>query len=106
MNLEKRFQRKIEDFTCENCGHEVVGDGYTNHCPECFYSKHVDANPGDRLSLCKGLMEPIFIEGTGGSYFITQKCRFCEHVKKNKISKKDSFEKLLVLVEDLNEKRP
>ena len=58
----KRFSRRTEDFTCEHCGTKVKGNGYTNHCPQCLYSKHVDINPGDRLSDCGGLMEPIDIE--------------------------------------------
>ena len=36
------FIRKTEDFICENCGAVVVGNGYTNHCPACLYSKHVE----------------------------------------------------------------
>ncbi|HCR42265.1 TPA: hypothetical protein DIV45_02815, partial [Patescibacteria group bacterium] len=38
----KNFIRTKEDFTCENCGHRVKGSGYTNHCPKCLYSQHVD----------------------------------------------------------------
>lgn len=38
----KNFTRVIEDFICENCGTEVKGNGYTNHCPKCLWSKHVD----------------------------------------------------------------
>ena len=45
------FTRKVEDFTCEHCGREVHGNGYTNHCPHCLHSKHVDVNPGDRAGL-------------------------------------------------------
>ncbi|HYC79501.1 MAG TPA: RNHCP domain-containing protein, partial [Candidatus Binatia bacterium] len=55
----KLFQRTPENFVCENCGTKVSGNGYTNHCPNCLYSKHVDNNPGDRLNKCHGLMEPI-----------------------------------------------
>lgn len=51
---EKKFQRQIEDFVCEKCGKEVKGDGYTDHCPRCLRSKHVDVNPGDRRSKCNG----------------------------------------------------
>ena len=58
----KRFNRRIEDFTCEHCGTEVHGNGYTNHCPNCLWSKHVDINPGDRAADCGGLMEPIAVE--------------------------------------------
>src|SRR3990167_4839651 len=55
----KKFQRKIEDFVCENCGCGVKGDGYTNHCPKCLWGKHVDVNPGDREEECGGMMKPI-----------------------------------------------
>jgi len=55
----KKFKRTKENFTCENCGFLVEGDGYTNHCPRCLWSKHVDINPGDRCSNCFGMMEPI-----------------------------------------------
>ena len=55
------FIRKTEDFICENCGAVVVGNGYTNHCPVCLYSKHVDRSPGDRAAGCGGLMEPVAV---------------------------------------------
>ena len=65
----KKFQRTIEDFTCEQCNFAVKGNGYTNHCPKCLWSKHVDVNPGDRAATCGGLMEPIGAEvGGGGTY--------------------------------------
>jgi hypothetical protein len=53
------FKKTKEDFVCEHCGKPVVGNGYTNHCPECLWSKHVDVNPGDRAATCLGLMEPV-----------------------------------------------
>jgi hypothetical protein len=51
----KNFQRVIEDFECEHCGHLEEGNGYTNHCTSCLWSKHVDINPGDRAAECQGL---------------------------------------------------
>jgi hypothetical protein len=42
----KRFQKTVEDFVCEHCGHPVAGNGYTNHCSQCLWSKHVDDNSG------------------------------------------------------------
>ena len=51
-----RFTRVVEDFTCGQCGAAVTGDGYTNHCPLCLWSRHVDINPGDRAAECGGLM--------------------------------------------------
>jgi hypothetical protein len=44
----RRFQRTIEDFECERCRMLVTGSGFTNHCPACLWSKHVDVHPGDR----------------------------------------------------------
>ncbi|HQY53570.1 MAG TPA: RNHCP domain-containing protein [Ignavibacteria bacterium] len=39
--MDRKFQKRTEDFTCGNCGCKVTGDGYTNHCPECLYRMHV-----------------------------------------------------------------
>ena len=57
--MTKKFQRTKEDFTCEKCNLVVNGSGYTNHCPRCLWSKHVDVNPGDRQATCQGFMEPV-----------------------------------------------
>lgn len=88
----KTFQRTIEDFTCENCGNFENGNGYTNHCSKCLYSKHVDVNPGDRLSSCFGLMEPISVEMDHGEMKIVHRCQKCDHVKRNKKAENDNFE--------------
>jgi len=88
----KRFQRKKENFVCDKCGFEVIGDGYTNHCPHCLWSKHVDVNPGDREENCKGLMEPFGVEIKSGEYSIWHKCIKCGVKKKNKMSKGDNFD--------------
>lgn len=89
------FQRKKENFTCENCGYYTVGNGYTNHCPKCLYSKHVDINPGDRLAKCGGLMRPVDFDTKDGEYIIIQRCNKCGHIKRNKLSGNDNLEKLL-----------
>jgi hypothetical protein len=81
----RKFQRKIEDFVCEHCGRAVSGDGYTNHCPDCLYSKHVDVAPGDRAADCGGLMQPVGIEVKGGAYFVQQECVRCGFRRKNRI---------------------
>ena len=97
INKMKKFQRKKEDFVCENCGTKVKGNGYTNHCPVCLYSKHVDINPGDRLSNCHGLMIPEDFEIRNGGYIIIHRCLKCGLKKKNKFSKADNLEVLLML---------
>lgn len=91
----RRFQRKKEDFTCENCGNKVLGNGYTNHCPVCLFSKHVDINPGDRLAECHGIMTPIDFELKKGDYIIIHQCNKCGHIKKNKVLKEDNIDILL-----------
>ncbi len=93
--MSQKFQRKIEDFMCENCGHNVEGDGFTNHCPICLWSKHVDVNPGDREELCQGMMEPIDVESKKGEYRILLRCTLCQVEHWNKASKQDNFEILL-----------
>lgn len=87
--MTRKFTRQIEDFTCEHCGQTVTGDGYTNHCPHCLYSKHVDVNPGDRAHDCGGLMKPIAIETTRDGYDIVHACTTCGIVKRNKSHKND-----------------
>lgn len=97
MTETKKFQRKKEDFTCEKCGAYVVGNGFTNHCPHCLWSKHVDINPGDRESICKGLMEPIGVEVYNNAYRILHQCVICKHRRKNKTTPEDDFESILRL---------
>ena len=92
-----RFQRTKEDFACERCGFFVRGNGYTNHCPHCLWSKHVDINPGDRLQTCLGLMEPIGIEIKAGEYVIIHRCTKCGFRKKNKSAEEDDFNVILKL---------
>lgn len=93
----KKFQRKKEDFICERCGQKVEGSGYTNHCPKCLWSKHVDINPGDRQLSCRGMMEPMGVELKKGEYVIVHKCVRCGFEKKNKAAKDDDFDVLIKL---------
>ncbi|MFA7308855.1 MAG: RNHCP domain-containing protein [Patescibacteria group bacterium] len=97
MTTSKKFKRTVEDFTCERCGFFVLGSGYTNHCPQCLWSKHVDINPGDRLATCHGPMEPIGIQIKGEDYIITHKCRTCGFEKKNKTTKEDNIDAIIKL---------
>jgi len=89
---ERRFQRNKEDFVCENCSREVKGNGYTNHCTKCLYSKHVDVNPGDRKAGCGGLMKAVDVEKDGEEYFVIQRCDLCSHERRNKVSENDDFD--------------
>ncbi len=97
MSDSKKFTRRTEDFLCEHCGYSVVGNGYTNHCPECLWSKHVDINPGDRAESCLGLMEPQSAFQKNGQWTIVHKCLDCGFVRNNKTVTEDSFDQLLIL---------
>lgn len=97
MQQTKKFQKRKEDFICEHCGEKVVGDGYTNHCPHCLWSKHVDINPGDRAETCRGMMEPIAVLVEDQEYKIIHKCTECGAIRRNKRAENDSFETILDL---------
>ena len=79
------------------CGESVVGNGYTNHCPECLWSRHIDIFPGDRAAEadCGAMMEPIRVEKSGREYTIIHKCQKCGLERKNKAVKNDNFQILL-----------
>lgn len=96
--MAKTFIKKIEDFTCEHCGVSVKGTGYTNHCPQCLWSKHVDIFPGDRAALCKGQMKPITLEMEKDGFVITHKCVLCGHEKRNKVQKGDVLDQLIASI--------
>ena len=95
--MARRFSRRIEDFVCENCGELVEGNGYTNHCPKCLFSKHVDINPGDREATCGGAMEPTSIESGRKGFMITFRCKKCGHTKRNRSSENDDMNKIIEL---------
>jgi len=87
----KKFTRKVEDFICEHCKAEVKGNGYTNHCPKCLWSKHVDMNPGDRAEQCGGLMKPIKVVKEGKDYIVEQVCEKCKIHRRKRLVKEDDF---------------
>ena len=98
MGMDKLFQKRVEDFICEHCGAAVKGNGYTNHCPQCLWSKHVDVNPGDRQATCRGLMEPFNAGLNGGKCIILHRCISCGFEKRNKTSENDNFNAILQLL--------
>ncbi|NQV93340.1 RNHCP domain-containing protein [Candidatus Kaiserbacteria bacterium] len=91
------FKRTKEDFKCEHCGEQVVGNGYTNHCPGCLWSKHVDIEPGDRASECGGMMRPVLLEEKNGGYVVLHRCTECSFEKHNKLQNEDNFDPEQVL---------
>ena len=71
-----------DTFTCKVCGAPVgpegAGSGHRNHCPHCLSSLHVDRTPGDRASLCQGVMDPIGVwVRRDGEWAVIHRCRAC-----------------------------
>ena len=91
------FTRTAENFVCEHCGAFVIGDGYTNHCPHCLWSKHVDEDPGDRKAACSGLMRPAALEGSSPTYRILHVCERCGFERVNKVEPEDSTDAIVEL---------
>lgn len=95
-----------ESFRCEHCKKQNPKASKTcrNHCKYCLYSKHVDASlPGDRQSICHGLMEPekILYQAKKG-YQIVHYCLTCGQEKTNKAAEDDSQEALTAVMQKQN----
>ncbi|WP_200759901.1 RNHCP domain-containing protein [Effusibacillus dendaii] len=108
MNESSKFTVRNESFVCIHCGTSVrplTGGGCRNHCPECFYSLHLDIHPGDRASDCKGILEPITVEShSKKGYMIVHRCKRCGLQTKNKMAledpvQPDNFAHLLELMQ-------
>ena len=91
----KGFTKTIEDFNCAHCGTVVHGNGYTNHCPNCLWSKHVDNNPGDRSATCGGMMKPVSVIPDGERFIITHKCEICGKTKRQRTSDDDNIDAII-----------
>jgi Zn finger protein HypA/HybF involved in hydrogenase expression len=92
---KRRFRKVKEDFECKQCGFIVKGNGYTDHCPNCLWSMHVDIMPGDRKAECRGMMKPESAIYKNGNYVITYVCIKCKIRKNFKAAEKDNQEILL-----------
>ena len=93
--VDYRHSACIESFVCKVCGTFVVPDGagsqHRNHCPKCLSSVHVDDKPGDRASLCNGVMEPVSVwVRKGGEWAIIHRCRLCGAFSSNRIAADDN----------------
>jgi DNA-directed RNA polymerase subunit RPC12/RpoP len=89
-------------FICGNCGNGVVatenGTLNRNHCPACLWSRHVDLRTGDRMSVCRGMMEPIGIwVKSDGEWSLIHRCVKCGSLRTNRIAGDDSYEELMRL---------
>lgn len=84
-----------ESFTCKVCGEPIspedAGSQHRNHCPRCLSSLHVDNQPGDRASLCKGVMDPIGVwVRKNGEWAILHRCRLCGKISSNRVAADDN----------------
>lgn len=84
-----------EEFKCGHCrtfvGPPISGGRHRNHCPLCLFSRHVDRqSPGDRLSDCRSLMEPV---GTwfrrNGEQVIVHRCLGCGETRNCRVAADD-----------------
>lgn len=100
--IDKRYKDKNEAFICKNCGKGVLpaenGTSFRNHCPGCLWSMHVDLRPGDRMSVCRGMMEPIGIwVKRGDEPALIHRCVKCGSIKTNRVAGDDSCEDMMNL---------
>lgn len=95
--MQRTFQKKIESFECAVCGVLVQGDGYTNHCPQCLWSRHCDINPGDRAETCQGLMEPVAYGLKHGEKTLVHRCQKCGVERQNRLDPNDNLKRLYQL---------
>ena len=94
----RRFSRKREDFLCDFCNARITGNGYTDHCPNCLWGRHVDVNPGDRAASCMGPLEPVRTEHDRNGFVITYRCKRCRSEKKMRAAQDDNEVKLAMLL--------
>jgi hypothetical protein len=89
-------------FACVQCrrrvGEGAPGTRHRNHCPACLWSLHVDVEPGDRRSDCRGLMEPVTVwVRQNGEWALVHCCRRCGALRSNRIAGDDNEVALLSL---------
>jgi ribosome biogenesis GTPase / thiamine phosphate phosphatase len=86
-------------FACCNCGRPVnpvpLNTLHRNHCPHCLWSLHIDLRPGDRMSFCRGKMQPVAIwVKDNGEWALLHRCTNCGVIKPNRIAGDDNEELL------------
>ena len=113
-HLPERWKKHVfEDvFKCLSCGAGVYtqpwlsGVQNRNHCPFCLSSRHLDhAQPGDRLSACKALMQPIGLtmkrcrnkygKLLTGELMLIHQCGDCGKLSINRIAADDMLDRLM-----------
>ena len=89
--MSRRFARTREDFRCFNCDTAVSGDGYTNHCPNCLWSLHVDVQPGDRSASCRAPMRPVQLLYERDEFVVVHECTTCGATRRCRTSSDDDL---------------
>jgi hypothetical protein len=93
----------MNNFVCVNCGRQVSGEALgtqnRNHCPFCLYSLHLDLHkPGDRLSVCHGLMRPLGLSNKAdGEICLVHRCQKCGALNKNRLAGDDEADQVLAV---------
>jgi len=103
--MTRRFTHINENFNCAVCEREIKPhpSSCRNHCPFCLSSLHLDINPGDRLSPCKGVMKAISYDlNSKKGLMIHHKCTKCDEIKVNRSAHEatvqpDDYNKILAL---------
>jgi hypothetical protein len=102
------------EFSCLQCGvivsgaFERSGVRNRNHCPYCLWSRHLDwRTPGDRLSSCKGAMQPIgltlknarnkYAAVPSGELMVAHHCAACGAISINRIAADDGTDSLMAV---------
>lgn len=111
LNTSRR-QRQYGDFRCLACHNPVsslpilAGVCNRNHCSYCLWSRHVDLHhAGDRLSACKGSMEPVALTLkrirnkyallSSGELMLVHRCVECGKISINRIAADDDDQRLI-----------
>ena len=101
-----------DGFSCLRCdafvsvSPRISGVRNRNHCPYCLWSRHVDwRSPGDRLSSCKGGMQPIgltikknrnkYSPRPDGELMVVHRCMVCSAFSINRIAADDGVDPLM-----------
>jgi DNA-directed RNA polymerase subunit RPC12/RpoP len=90
-----KFTKMNESFECTHCSHSVPIAQKTcrDHCPRCLWSLHVDVNPGDRASGCRGLLKPVsYSSHPKKGWMIHYECQTCGMHRVNRFLESDSLE--------------
>lgn len=89
-------------FLCLKCTKQIeklTNGSYRNHCPYCLYSLHVDNKPGDRGSMCRGMMVPVGLTyKSKKGWQLIHRCQKCRILAVNKVAidtiQPDDYQKL------------